>query len=250
MLLLTSGIILLIHPIGLRSDFLGIPLAIASLMCVFSIFSSSLKNLWDAHRAKNRRRVKKLAQWADSKCLSFSTNRLKKINETNIKNYRNCSHCNDFRACYAFNITSGTLDKYRICAFDYFCYLNNGLHLSAIVVETNLKLEPLFISPHCFIAKIADSARFSNINFESTEFNNQFHVQSSDRRWAYDVVNQATMELLLSSCRFNIEFNGNHVIAYRDELFEVGHFEEALQLLTGILDRLPESVAQELKERK
>ena len=43
--------------------------------------------------------------------------------------------------------------------------------------------------------------RFSaskEIEFESTEFSKEFHVKSPDRRWAFDVLSQATMEFLLA----------------------------------------------------
>jgi hypothetical protein len=98
--------------------------------------------------------------------------------------------------------------------------------------------------------KITDSPRSNDIDFESTEFNNQFHVSAHDRKWAYDVLNQKNMDLLLNSCRFSLEFNGNAVIAYQQSTFASGYFEEALLLLTRMLDNLPDSVIQELKEMK
>ena len=52
----------------------------------------------------------------------------------------------------------------------------------------------------------------------------------------------------LKASHFNIEFNGIWVIAYREELFAPGYFPEALQLLTGIVDNLPESMVRELGE--
>lgn len=215
------------------------------LMSALIISSFPLKQKWNTYFSKGRRK-RALAQWAKSKDLDFSENSQKKMSKTNIKNYSSCAHCTHFGECYAFNIISGNINTYRICAFDYYCYADNGIYLSTVVIETNLKLEALFIRPHCFLEKIADSTRLSNIDFESIEFNKEFHVFSPDRRWAYDVINQSNMELLLSSCRFNIEFLENHVIAYRNRLFESGHFEEALQLLIGILDNLPKTVVRGL----
>jgi len=52
---------------------------------------------------------------------------------------------------------------------------------------------------------------------------------------------------MLQSLQYDIEFLGRHVIAYRNKTFKAGYFEEALILVNGILDRLPESLIQELK---
>ena len=223
-----------------------IPMIIGLFMFILSF---PLKTQWRCYRSKSRRRTKGLDQWAKSKGLSFSTKEIKKLSKTTAKNYRTCTRCSTYD-CYAYNVTSGMLKNRRICAFDYHCSACNYKSLSIVTIEADLKLEPLYIRPHCLIEKNIDSAKIRNIDFESAEFNSEFHIYSPDRRWAYDVINQSNMELLLCSCRFNIEFLEKHVIAYRNELFDLGYFEEALQLLTGILDNIPESVVKELKGGK
>lgn len=214
------------------------------------ILSFPFKIQLRSYFSKSRQRTKGLKQWANSKGLSFSTKQFKKIDKTNAKNYRSCSQCSTYD-CYAYNVTSGMLNNRKICAFDYHCSAGNRRVFSVVAIETDFKMEPLYIRPHYLVEKNIDSAKIRNIDFESAEFNSEFHVYSPDRRWAYDVINQSTMELLLCSCRFNIEFLEKHIIAYRNELFEIGYFEEALQLLTGILDNLPKSLSDEKKvERK
>ena len=59
---------------------------------------------------------------------------------------------------------------------------------------------------------------FDDIDFESDEFSREFCVKAADRRWAFDVIHQATMEFLLAAPRFTIELAGPRVMAYRDEL--------------------------------
>jgi hypothetical protein len=60
-------------------------------------------------------------------------------------------------------------------------------------------------------------------------------------------MHQETMEFLLGSPHFHLDFRDRYVIAYRKKPFKVADFEAAIQVITGILDRLPESVVQELK---
>ena len=45
---------------------------------------------------------------------------------------------------------------------------------------------------------LAGAFGFDDIDFESAEFSKRFHVKSSDKRFAYDVVHPAMMEFLLA----------------------------------------------------
>ena len=208
------------------------------------------------------KRQQQLAEWAQSRGLRFIPEEDPGIG-SRFWSF-DCLQWGDNR--YGYNVMNGTFANRTICAFDYHFEMGANLsqhqgveeiintsneHLiasrhnfSAVIVDTGLRLKPLFIRPERFVDKIADAGGYYDIKFESTDFNNQFHVKSSDRSWAYDVLTQATMDLLLQSCHFNIEFNGSQVIAYRNTTFTAGYFEEALQLLTGILDRLPESLVR------
>jgi hypothetical protein len=120
-------------------------------------------------------------------------------------------------------------------------------YFSAVIVDSGLPLKPLFICQERLFDKLADFVGFNDIDFESAEFSKKFYVKSPDKKWAYDVLHQATMEFMLQSLQYDIEFFGRHVIAYRNKTFTVGYFEEAINLVNGILDRFPESLIQELK---
>jgi len=55
----------------------------------------------------------------------------------------------------------------------------------------------LLIRPEGIFDKLAGVFGFDDIDFESEEFSRRFHVKSSDRRFAYDVVHPRMMEYLL-----------------------------------------------------
>jgi hypothetical protein len=240
-------------------DWWVLVLIIGSVVIVFGVkfwryFKSNKSKTPLALLGKNGAdRSKALADWAQSKGLSPNPTASVVI----AARYWRLSCLQKGEGHWAYNVMEGTVNNRKVCTFDYHYETvstdKNGnrrvthYYLSAVVVETDFQLKPLFIRTENVLDKIAKSAGLNDIDFESAEFNNEFYVEASDRRWAYDVVNQATMDLLLNSCRFNIEFNGKYVIAYRDELFELGHFDEALQLLTGIIDNLPKSLSLEPK---
>jgi hypothetical protein len=208
-------------------------------------------SIWSKRKADKRKQ--EMADWAKSRGLSFRPG-----NDSGIDDrFRlfNCLQQGENR--YGYNVMEGPVGNRKVCAFDYHYETHSRdskgnrqtqhHYLSAVVVETDLPLRPLSIRNETFIDKIGKFVGIDDINFESTEFNKQFHVKSPDKKWAYDVINQKTMELLMSSLRFNLEFNGNAVMAYHQNTFTPGYFEEALLLLTRMLDNLPDSVIQELK---
>lgn len=199
-------------------------------------------------------RKKELAGWAFSKGLSFNPGR-----DGNIDNRYpfKCLQRGDNR--YGYNIVEGNISNRPVRAFDYHYETHHTdskgnrrtthHYFSAVIVDANLPLKPLFIRSENLFDKLADFVGFNDIDFESAEFSKKFYVKSPDKKWAYDVLHQATMEFMLQSLQYDIEFSGRHVIAYRNKTLTAGYFEEAINLVNGILDRLPESLIQELKSK-
>lgn len=60
-----------------------------------------------------------------------------------------------------------------------------------------LRDQDLFIREEGIFDKIAGFVGFDDIDFESAEFSNRFHVKSSDKKFAYDVVHPRMMEYLM-----------------------------------------------------
>ncbi|MFV1958250.1 MAG: hypothetical protein ACC662_02430 [Planctomycetota bacterium] len=118
---------------------------------------------------------------------------------------------------------------------------------SAVVVETVLPLKPLVIRPENFFDRITEFFGLDDIDFESTAFSNAFYVTSPDRRWAFDVLGQATMEYLLDAPRFTLEMAGPWFMARRSSRLDPEDFSAALAVLDGILDRLPGYLRRELE---
>ena len=158
---------------------------------------------------------------------------------------------------YAYNIFEGQAAERDICGFDYH-YATHSTdskgrrtthhhYFSAIVVEVPLDLKPLVIRPEGFFDKITELLGFDDIDFELAEFSRKFCVKADDRRWAYDIIQQSTMEFLLHAPQFTIQLAGHHVMAYRAQLFDPADFEQALEVIGGVVDRLPGYLIRELK---
>lgn len=220
---------------------------------VFAIVAIILGLIWSA-RLKEKRR-KELSGWAQVNGLKFLPDPDHSIGFR--YQFFKALQRGDNR--YAYNIMQGIPGKRLVCAFDYHYETHSRgskgqrqthhHHFSALVVDAALPLKPLFIRPEGLFDKVTEFVGLDDIDFESAEFSRKFFVKSPDRRWAYDVLHQKTMELMLSYPRFHLEFQGSRVMAYYDrKTFSAGEFESALRLVNGILDNLPESVVRDLKE--
>jgi hypothetical protein len=71
-------------------------------------------------------------------------------------------------------------------------------HFSFVVVRPPLPTPCLLVRPEGLFDKIKAAFGFDDIDFESAEFSRRFFVQSSDKRFAYDVLHPRMMELLLA----------------------------------------------------
>lgn len=161
---------------------------------------------------------------------------------------------------YAFNVMRGDAGGRGLLAFDYHyqTYTRDSKgrrhthhhRFSAVVRDSGLPLQPLVLRGETFFDKVGEFLGFDDIDFESTEFNRRFHVKSPDRRFAYDVLSQETMEFLLGQPTFTLEIAGSKLMARRDGTFAPDEFDQALKVVDGVLDRLPRYLLRELEGGK
>ncbi len=158
---------------------------------------------------------------------------------------------------YAYNVLQGRYRDRAVCAFDYHYETystdskgnrqTNHHQFSMAVLETGLPLKPLLIRPEGFFDRLGEFFGMDDIDFESSQFSREFHVTSPDRRWAFDVIHQATMEFLLEAPRFTVELYGPRVLVYRSHCIEPAEFETAIGVADGIVGRLPNYLLAEWK---
>lgn len=196
-------------------------------------------------------RRKELLAWATSHGLAFSPAKDGSM-DSQFPAF-NCLKPGDNR--YAFNIMHGKWTDRDFLGFDYhyetYTHSSKGgrqthhHYFSAVILSAPIPLKPLFIRPEGFFDKFSEFFGFDDIDFESAEFSRKFYVKSPDKKWAYDVIHQRTMEFMLASPQFSLQFAGNAVIAWRGSTFKTQDFEQAAELTKGILDRLPEYLVKQ-----
>lgn len=153
---------------------------------------------------------------------------------------------------YSQRVLLGASQGRDLVAFDYH-YLEKSsdgksttTHLfSGLILSSGLRLQPMSLRCETFGDRVSAFFGLGDIDFELAEFNRAFHVRSPDRRFATDVLQPATLEFLLASPRFRVEFGPERVLVWRDRRFERTEFSDALALAEGILERLPPSFVLE-----
>lgn len=198
-----------------------------------------------------RKRREELQRWAAARRFTFRESNDPAM-ESRFPYFRELSQGEDR---YAYNVMEGTCDAREFTGFDYHYETESTdskgnrstthHRFSAVILSSSVPLKPLYIRPENFFDKVGEFFGAGDINFESAEFSRKFFVKADDKRWAYDVIHQRTMEFLLAAPQFTIEFDRAHVIATRSSTFDLESFEDAIKVIGGILDRLPDYVVKQ-----
>ena len=197
------------------------------------------------------RRRKELAAWARSRGLRFDRSKDRGMDDR----FDQFKCLRQGHSRYAYNVMEGQWAGKDLAAFDYHYATGSGKnrsdhHFSALILESPIRLKPLFIRREGFFDKVTEFFGLDDIDFESAEFSRKFYVRSPDRRWAYDVIHQRMMEYLMSAPAFAIQFAPGHVIAWRSRRAKPADFEAAAELILGILSRLPDYLVRQQTQRE
>jgi hypothetical protein len=102
----------------------------------------------------------------------------------------------------------------------------------------------LMIAPENIFDKFAAILGFDDINFESAEFSSKFKVESSDRKFAYDVCHPRMMEYLLTQPKTILEIDENMFALLESGHLGLENIDPMLQHLTELRKLLPEYLFQ------
>jgi hypothetical protein len=103
----------------------------------------------------------------------------------------------------ASNVICGEIDGRAVVAFDYRYTTGSGKNQSthscqALVMGLPIVAAGLRMRNETVFDRLASWVGWDDIDFESDEFSRRYHVQSEDRRFAYDIFHARLIEHLLA----------------------------------------------------
>ena len=94
--------------------------------------------------------------------------------------------------------------------------------------------------------KLAGAFGFDDIDFESEEFSRRYHVKSTDKRFAYDVLHPRMMEFVMAVEPEALDIEHERCcLSDGRTRWKPEDFEDRLELLTRFFDHWPEHVTTE-----
>ncbi|MBL1217421.1 MAG: hypothetical protein D8M59_07980 [Planctomycetes bacterium] len=161
----------------------------------------------------------------------------------------------------AFNTMRGTVEidgnRYRVKMGDFTYKVTSGsgksrstrtYHFSYIILHLPfLDVPSLLIRPEGLFDKLAGAFGFDDIDFESSEFSKRFHVKSSDKRFAYDVITPRMMTFLLESMPATVDIEHSRcMLSDGRKRWKPAQFRAMLDWVVTFLDQWPDHVQSEL----
>jgi hypothetical protein len=124
--------------------------------------------------------------------------------------------------------------------------------LSYLIVETpHLSAPDLAIRREGLFDRFASFMGFDDIDFESHEFSERYHVKSSSKRFAYAVIEPRMMEFLLEHNAPAIEFRRGQCCVTRGErAWTPEQFAATIHWAAEFFARWPEKVASVLDDEE
>lgn len=121
-------------------------------------------------------------------------------------------------------------------------------HFSFLVLDLPFGGVPhLAVRPEGFFDGFSAFMGFDDIDFESEEFSRKFHVKSSDKRFAYDVIDPRMMEFLLRGDPPTFEIDhGAFCLTSSSKRWEPGEFVGQLQWSRDFFFHWPRHVVDHL----
>jgi len=150
------------------------------------------------------------------------------------------------------NIITGHFRGRAVTLLDYEYVTGSGRsrhthRFGVVLMETGFPVIPLRIRREHLFDKVGEFLGGGDIDFESAEFSRTFHVSSSDRKWAYDVIHARTMEYLLEAVPLNIEFGFGEVAVYKEGRSTPAEYEAQVEMAHKLIDLIPEYVVRQMK---
>jgi hypothetical protein len=146
----------------------------------------------------------------------------------------------------------GEVDGRRTRCLDYRYTTGSGknrkVHRHAVVLlDTGTPVVPLQIRREHVFDRVGEFFGHDDIDFESSEFSRRWHVSSTDRKWAYDVIHTGTMDYLLEAPAVTIAFGYQEIAVWVGGQLTGEKCQQCLKIAREMLALVPADVLAQLR---
>lgn len=143
---------------------------------------------------------------------------------------------------------------WHLGTFSYQVTTSNGkttstthYHFAICAVTLPCSMPELNIRAENFFDRIGAALGARDIEFEVEEFNRQYHVTGSDRKFAYDFLHPTAIEWLLARNKWPWSFCGNRLLISQSGVGDAGVYERMVEDVKDFLALMPDFVRQDLE---
>ncbi len=152
----------------------------------------------------------------------------------------------------ARNVMCGTVDGRPMAAFDFSYQTHNSdgrggsdttTHRFAVCALALPAILPrLELSPESVLSRIGSTLGMQDIELESEDFNRRYRVQATDPKFAYDVLNPRTMQVLISRPALHLRLAGSDALCWEAGITDAVTLLSRLSVLKTLLAGIPSYV--------
>jgi hypothetical protein len=112
------------------------------------------------------------------------------------------------------------------------------------------RMPSLALRTEGFMDKLAGAIGFEDIDFESADFSRRYHVRSSDRRFAFDVLHPRMIEWMLDAAPPTFEVTGGVLLVVSGgDRWAPGEFQRAAGWTESFFGRWPDYLVKDMTAR-
>ena len=115
-------------------------------------------------------------------------------------------------------------------------------HYAVSTVRLPTYLPRLQVTPENLLTRIGNAVGFDDIELESEDFNRAFRVSANDPKFASDVLNARTMQLLLSRPHLSWRIEGTDILCWQDGEQHPAGVTAAVETMLDVLKGIPSFV--------
>lgn len=153
---------------------------------------------------------------------------------------------------YAQSVFTGTYLDYPITAFD-FHYETTSTdskgrkerhhhNFTCVICQLPKAFPELKARPEGLFDKVASAVGWDDIDFESYEFSKKYHVNSRDKKFAYDFFHTRMMQLFLDNPGMVLEIDGNAMLLSTKGKIKPEYLENHIDRLVAVRKLVPQYI--------